>query len=139
MTVRGIRGATTADANTRESILAATRELLTAMVQANDLQLADIASVYFTMTPDLDAAFPARAARDLGWTDVALLDAQAPHVQGDLPHCIRVLIHWNTERAANEIVHVYLRDAKQLRPDRVGQISNPSTSLRTSLSNQETA
>ena len=119
MTVRGIRGATTAETNTRESILDATRELLVAIVEANQLNIADIASVYFTVTPDLDAAFPARAARDLGWTDAALLDAQAPRVIGDLPHCIRVLIHWNTAHAANEIAHVYLREAIKLRPDRV--------------------
>lgn len=126
MTVRGIRGATTADANTHESILNATCELLTAIVQANDLKVTDIVSAYFTMTPDLDAAFPARAARDLGWNDVALIDAQAPHIQGDLPRCIRVLIHWNTERTTSEIVHVYLRDARELRPDRVGQVGNLS-------------
>jgi chorismate mutase len=119
MIVRGIRGATTAETNTRESILSATQELLTAIVDANQLNVADIASVYFTMTPDLDAAFPARAARDLGWNDAALLDAQAPRVIGDLPRCIRVLMHWNTDRAANEIAHVYLRDASKLRPDRV--------------------
>jgi chorismate mutase len=118
MTVRGIRGATTADANTREAILSATRELLTAIVDANDLRVDDIASVYFTMTPDLDAAFPARAARNLGWTETALIDAQAPRVNGDVPRCIRVLIHYNTDRATHEIAHVYLRDAKQLRPDR---------------------
>jgi len=118
MSVRGIRGATTAETNTRESILSATRELLTAIVDANQLSIADIASVYFTVTPDIDTAFPARAARDLGWTDIALIDAQAPHVIGDLSRCIRVLIHWNTERTANEIVHMYLREAKQLRPDR---------------------
>lgn len=118
MTVRGIRGATTAVANTREAIIDATRELLTTIVSANDLRVDDIAGVYFTVTSDLDAAFPARAARDLGWNDVALLDAQAPRVNGDVPRCIRVLIHWNTDRAAREIVHVYLRDAKQLRPDR---------------------
>lgn len=119
MIVRGIRGATTAENNTRESILGATRELLVAIVDANQLNVADIVSVYFTVTPDLDAVFPARAARDLGWTDAALLDAQSPHVVGDLPRCVRVLIHWNTEHAANEIVHVYLREAKMLRPDRV--------------------
>lgn len=119
MPVRGIRGATTASANTAEAILAATRELLQALAQANDLREPDIASVYFTLTPDLDAAFPARAARDLGWRDAALLDAQAPRVAGDLPRCIRVLIHWNTDRAADAITHVYLRGAQQLRPDRV--------------------
>jgi len=119
MPVRGIRGATTALANSREAILGATRELLDAIVQANHLDVDDIASVYFTMTPDLDAAFPARAARELGWRDAALLDAQAPHVIGDTPRCIRVLIHWNTNRAADGIQHVYLRDAQRLRLDRV--------------------
>ena len=118
MAVRGIRGATTAHANTREAILDATRELLDAIVQANGVRAPEVASVFFTMTPDLDAAFPARAARDLGWSDAALLDAQAPAVAGDLPRCIRVLIHWNTERAASEVRHVYLRDAQKLRPDR---------------------
>lgn len=118
MPVRGIRGATTALTNSREAILDATRELLTAIVEANHLDLADVVSATFTMTPDLDAAFPAHAARDLGWDDAALLDAQAPRVLGDLPRCIRVLIHWNTNRAADEIQHVYLRDARQLRPDR---------------------
>jgi chorismate mutase len=119
LAIRGIRGATTADANTREAILGATRELLTALVGANNLQTSDIASVSFTMTPDLDAAFPAAAARGLGWDDIALLDAQAPRVRGDLARCIRVLIHWNTDRAAAEIKHIYLRGARQLRPDRV--------------------
>lgn len=119
MAIRGIRGATTADANTREAILDATRELLTALVGANGFQTSDIASVSFTMTPDLDAAFPAAAARGLGWNDTALLDAQAPRVSGDLPRCIRVLIHWNTDCAATEVKHIYLRGARQLRPDRV--------------------
>ena len=131
MMVRGIRGATTAAANTREAIIAATRELLEHLIAANDLHPADIASAYFTMTPDLDAAFPASAARALGWNDVALLDAQAPRVTGDLDKCIRVLIHWNTERTEHEIRHVYLREARLLRPDRArsnmereGQVTN---------------
>ena len=118
MAVRGIRGATIANANTRDAILDATRELLDAIVQANGVRAPEIASVFFTMTHDLDAAFPARAARDLGWTDAALLDAQAPAVDGDLPHCIRVLIHWNTERSEHDIQHIYLREARTLRPDR---------------------
>jgi chorismate mutase len=123
MPIRGIRGATTANANSRDAILTATRELLDALVRANQLDVMDIASVYFAMTPDLDAAFPARAAREMGWTDTALLDAQAPRVVGDLPRCIRVLIHWNTDRAQNEITHVYLRDARALRPDRAREIA----------------
>ncbi|MCL4395906.1 MAG: chorismate mutase [Chloroflexi bacterium] len=117
MTVRGIRGATTATANTREAILDATRELLLAIVAENHVDLADVASVYFTVTPDLDAAFPARAARDLGWNDIPLLDAQAPRVADDLRRCIRVLVHWNSERPTAEISNVYLREARTLRPD----------------------
>jgi len=119
MPIRGLRGATTANENTREAIWAATRELLEALVRANGFDAADVASVYFTATPDLNAAFPAAAARALGWTDTALLDAQAPAVPGDLPRCIRVLIHWNTERAQKEMRHVYLNEARRLRPDRV--------------------
>ena len=122
MTLRGVRGATVAAANTREAILAATHELMVALVKANDLCEPDIASVFFTVTPDLHAAFPARAVRDMGWTDVALLDAQALEVDGDLPRCIRVLIHWNTERTAAELKHVYLHEAQKLRPDHVVEV-----------------
>jgi chorismate mutase len=118
MALRGIRGATTARENTRDAILDATRELLDALVQANNLCDADVASVYFTVTPDLNAAFPAAAARSLGWNDVALLDAQAPRVMNDVPRCIRVLIHWNTDRTDHEIRHIYLHGARSLRPDR---------------------
>lgn len=117
MPIRAIRGATTANENTREAILDATRELLLAIVQANQLDVADIISVWFTMTPDLDAAFSARAARELGWTNVALLDAQAPRVVNDVPRCIRVMIHCETNRTANDLRHIYLREAKRLRPD----------------------
>lgn len=120
MFVRGIRGATTAHSNTRDAILAATQELLAALIEANGLHAADVASIYFTITPDLNAAFPAMAVRALGWNDVAALDAQSPHVPGDVPRCIRVLIHWNTDRADHEIRHVYLGDARGLRPDRAG-------------------
>jgi len=115
--MRGIRGATTATENTRDAILDATRELLDAMIRANDLRADDIASAIFTMTGDLDAAFPAAAARQLGWTQTALLDMAAPRVANDLARCIRVLIHWNTDRAADDIKHIYLRDARKLRPD----------------------
>ncbi len=117
MSVRGIRGATIARANTREAILEAAGELLQKLMRANDLEPDDVASVHFSMTRDLDAAFPASAARALGWTQVALFDAQAPVVTNDLARCIRVLIHWNTDRQANEIRHVYLHEAIQLRPD----------------------
>jgi chorismate mutase len=117
MYCRGIRGATTVKENTAEAILAATRELLELIVEANDLKVEDVASAIFTTTPDLTAAFPAKAAREMGWRDVALLDAQEIPVPGSLERCIRVLIHWNTERSAAEIRHVYLRGAQKLRPD----------------------
>lgn len=117
-TCRGVRGATTVAENTADAILTATRELLQAIVQSNKMHLDDIASVYFTTTVDLDATYPALAARQLGWTDVALLCGHEMNVPGSLPLCIRVLIHWNTVRAAKEINHLYLRQAKSLRPDR---------------------
>ncbi len=120
MSLRGIRGATTASANTCDAILDATRELLDALIRANDLRVDDVASIYFTMTPDLDAAFPAAAVRALGWLSVAALDAQAPRVANDLPRCIRVLVHWDTAETRDPR-HVYLRDAQALRPDRVGK------------------
>lgn len=122
MPLRGLRGATTADANTRQAILAATRELLQALVRENQVDLTDVASIYFTTTADLDAAFPAAAARELGWTDVALLDAQAPRVQNDLARCIRVLIHWNTDKPPHALHHIYLREARHLRPDLVQRV-----------------
>jgi len=115
---RGIRGAITVEDNTAEAILSATGELLTAIAGANDLRPEDMASAIFTVTPDLTAAFPAQAAREIGWTDVALLDAQEIPVPGSLARCIRVLIHWNTDRPRNKVVHVYLRGATALRPDR---------------------
>ncbi len=117
MPIRGIRGATTTSANTRDAILDATCELLETLVKMNDICVEDIASVIFTITPDLDAAFPASAARALGWTHVPLLDLAAPRVSNDLARCIRVLIHWNTDRTQKDIAHAYLRDARNLRPD----------------------
>jgi chorismate mutase len=117
MYCRGLRGATTVEENTAEAILTATRELLERIVEANDLKAEEVASVIFTTTPDLTAAFPAKAAREMGWHDLALLDTQEISVPGSLERCIRVLIHWNTERSAAEIRHVYLRGAQTLRPD----------------------
>jgi chorismate mutase len=121
MPCRGLRGATTADADTAESILDATRELLANLIEANGVCADDVASAIFTVTPDLRAAFPATVARDLGWHDVALLDAQEIDVPGAVPRCIRVLIHWNTDKRSDQLVHVYLKDATRLRPDRVRQ------------------
>jgi chorismate mutase len=117
MPCRGIRGATTVETNTAAAILAATRELLCQMAAANGLAAEDIASVLFTATHDLTAAFPAQAARELGWQHVPLLDAQEIPVPGSLPRCVRVLLHWNTERSQSEVRHVYLRGAALLRPD----------------------
>ena len=125
MAIRGIRGATTAPANTRQAILAATRELLDALIRANQIRRDDVASVFFTTTPDLDAAFTAAAAREMGWTDAALLDAQAPRVSSDIARGIRVLIHWNTDRAPEDLRHVYLHGASHLRPDWVNPVGAP--------------
>ena len=118
MRCRGIRGATTVDENSPDAILAATTELLTELVRANNLQLEDIASAFFTTTTDLDAEFPAVAANRLGWRDVALLCGHEMNVPGSLRQCLRVLLHVNTEKGQQELVHVYLRGAKDLRPDR---------------------
>jgi chorismate mutase len=117
MPCRGVRGAITVQANSAAAILTATRELLIGMVQTNDIAVEDIASAFFTVTHDLIAAFPAQAARELGWHHVALLDAQEAPVTGSLPRCVRVLLHWNTEKSQKDIRHVYLRDAIALRPD----------------------
>ena len=125
MLVRGIRGATTVEANTREEILAAAAELLDAIVAANDLPHDHVASIIFTTTPDLNAEFPAVAARELGWTDVALECMHEMNVPGSLPRCLRILMHVNTERSAAEIRHVYLRGAVVLRRDLVEQQAEP--------------
>lgn len=117
MYCRGIRGATTVEHNEREEILAATTELLQLMVRSNDLPVEDIASAIFTVTEDLDAAFPAMAARDLGWQEVALMCTCEIPVPNSLGKCIRVLLHVNTFRSASEIQHVYIRGAVVLRPE----------------------
>jgi len=114
---RGIRGATTVEVNEREAILAATRELLTLMIEANGIKPEDVASAIFTTTPDLNAEFPALAARQLGWHNVALLCGHEMDVPGALQRCIRILIHWNTTQPADQIHHVYIRGAETLRPD----------------------
>lgn len=118
-TVKAIRGATTVTHNTREEILAATRELLTEMIQRNKIDPRRVISVFFTATPDLNAAFPAEAARQLGYYDWALLDSVEMDVPGALPRCIRVLLHAYHGGSSQEVQHVYLREAKTLRPDRV--------------------
>lgn len=117
MAIRGIRGATSVDSNDAEGIIAATRELLEQIVAANGLHGGDLASVIFTATPDLDAAYPARAAREMGWVHVPLLCMQEMAVAGSLQRCIRVLALWNTELPAERMRHVYLGQARTLRPD----------------------
>ena len=115
---RGIRGATTAEINTREAIVEATHDMLERLIAENGLCQEDIASAIFSTTPDLNAEFPAVAARALGWLDTALICTHEMAVPGSLERCIRVLVHWNTTRSANEIVHVYIRGARNLRPER---------------------
>lgn len=115
---RGVRGATTVAENSKEAILEATREMMFIIIRANDMHPEDVASAYFTTTVDLNATYPALAARQLGWYDVALLCGHEMNVPGSLERCIRVLIHWNTIRTSDEIIHVYLKGAENLRPDR---------------------
>jgi chorismate mutase len=118
MCVRGIRGATTVCEDSAEAILAATRELLLAIQTANPaLRPEDIASVFFTATEDLHAAYPAQAARTLGWDEVPLMDAREIPVPGGLPRCVRVMLLWNTDLQQSAVQHVYLHEAAQLRPD----------------------
>jgi chorismate mutase len=119
MLVRGIRGATTVETNTREDILDAARELLDAIVRANEIPHEHVASILFSTTVDLNAEFPAVAARELGWTDVALECVHEMNVPGSLPKCLRILMHVNTEQAAGDIQHIYLRGARVLRRDLV--------------------
>lgn len=115
---RGVRGATTVGENSKEAILTATRELLYTIIQNNDIDPDDVASAYFTTTSDINATYPATAARQLGWYDVALLCGNEIGVPDGLPQCIRILLHWNTPKTAQEIVHVYLYEATSLRPDK---------------------
>lgn len=117
MACRGVRGATTIEQNEREEILIATRQLLALMIRSNEIDPTDIASATFTTTPEIDAEFPALAARQLGWLDVPLLCGHEMTVPGSLPMCIRVLLHWNTDKPQSAIEHVYIREAQKLRPD----------------------
>lgn len=114
---RGVRGATTVQSNSRDEILQATRQMLALMIRRNGIESTDIASAIFTVTRDLDAEFPALAARQFGWLEVPLLCGYEIHVPGSLPMCVRVLLHWNTSKTQHEIQHVYIHDAVRLRPD----------------------
>ena len=118
MPVRGVRGATTTQSDQPEAIYQATTELLQALLAANPtLQIEDLASALFTVTEDLRSAYPARAARQIGWEQVPLMCACEIPVTASLPRCIRVLLHWNTDLPQSAIHHVYLREAAALRPD----------------------
>lgn len=112
---RGVRGATTVKSNSGPEILEATRELIGKLMEANKIEVEDIACVIFTTTSDLNAEFPALAARQMGWKDIALLCSHEMQVPGSIPLCIRVLLLCNTDKKASELVHVYLREAVNLR------------------------
>ena len=115
---RGVRGATTVERNEAALVRERTLELLRALVERNGIRPEDVASAIFTTTPDLDADFPARGARGIpGWDGVPLLCAREMPVPGALPLCVRVLIHWNTDRPQRDVRHAYLRGAERLRPD----------------------
>jgi len=118
MRCQGVRGATTVEENTSPHIVNGTRELLLAIVKENEIHPDDIASVIFTTTRDLSAEYPALAARKMGWYDQALLCGHEMDVPGGLSRCIRVLLHWNTNKKPSEIQHVYLNGAEELRPER---------------------
>lgn len=117
MLCRGVRGATTVESDSREEILTATRQLLALMIRLNGIQPDVVGSAIFSTTPDLNSEFPALAARQLGWLDVPLLCTHELSVPGSLPRCIRILIHWNTEKSQQDIRHVYIKEAARLRPD----------------------
>jgi chorismate mutase len=114
---RGIRGAITVPENKKEAIGAATKELLQKMIKVNEVKISDIACILFTTTSDLNAAFPAAAARELGWTQVPLLCGHEMNVPGSLPSCLRVLVLFNTDKRNEEMVHVYLGGAVTLRDE----------------------
>ena len=118
MPCRGVRGATTVDENSSEAILRETRRMLAMLIHLNGIRAEDVTSIIFTTTRDLTAEYPALAARQLGWLDVALMCGHEMDVPGGLPRCVRVLINWNTEREPHEIIPAYLRGARNLRPDK---------------------
>ena len=116
MWCRGIRGAITVTANNKARIIAASKELLEEMVQANGIEIDEVAAIFFTTTSDLNAVFPAAATRELGWPQhLALLCGHEMNVPHSLPHCLRVLMLVNTGKGAEEIKHIYLREARKLK------------------------
>ncbi|HHY38356.1 MAG TPA: chorismate mutase [Clostridia bacterium] len=118
--IRGVRGATTVENDLEEEVLDACKELLLQMQRQNAIRPEDLAAVIFTVTPDIKSAFPAKAARLLGWTFVPLIDAVEPDVENAPTKCIRVLMLWNVDLPQDSIKHVYLRNARSLRPDLTG-------------------
>lgn len=136
---RGVRGATCAASNSPEEILAATRELLYTMSRVNAIHPDDVASVIFTTSTDLDATFPAVAARQLGWYDTALICGHEMSVPTALTQCVRILIHWNTTKGPRDIHHIYLREAQSLRPDRKTFPPIPLAEIEAAINNTELA
>jgi len=124
MLVRGIRGAITVNSNTKEEIIEKTKELLITLKKENDFKIEDITSIFFSVTSDLNAVFPAQAARELGWKQVPLFDMQEIEVPGSMPRCIRILIQINCQKSQKEIKHCYLRGATILRKDLVKKTLN---------------
>ncbi|HOB07889.1 MAG: chorismate mutase [Limnochordia bacterium] len=118
--VRAIRGAVTVAENNREHIIAATKRLLSELMRRNNLCEDDLISMLFTVTTDLDQAFPAQAAREMGLVETPLMCATEIAVPGSLPRCIRVMIHCHSNLSKREIQHVYLGEAAALRPDLAG-------------------
>ena len=117
MWLRGVRGATCATENSKSAIVETTKAMLLKIIEANEMQPDDIASAFFSTTRDLNAEFPAIAARQLGWKEVPLMCMHEMEVPNSLPLCVRVMVHWNTEKKASEIRHVYINGAERLRPD----------------------
>jgi chorismate mutase len=121
MSIRGVRGATTAETNSKEAILEATRELLEQLLANNNIQQEDIASIFFSVTHDLNAEFPAIAARQIGLTQAPLLCLNEIDVPNSLERCVRILMHVNTPKPQTDIQHSYLKGAVVLRPDFAGK------------------
>lgn len=117
MPVRAVRGAITVKKNEADEIISNTKILLSKIIELNRIKKDDMISIFFTATPDIDAVFPSVAAREMGFTDVPLMCASELAIKGSLEKCIRIMMHINSEKNLNEIIHVYLNDAKKLRPD----------------------
>ncbi len=120
MSIRAIRGAITVAENSRKAILEATHSLLQSLVEANGLSAGEVIAATFSVTSDLDQAYPAEAARDFGWTETSLMCVQEMRVEGSLGKCIRVRVLWETVLPQADVVHRYLRAAAKLRSDRFG-------------------